>query len=78
MTTLHLHLVSDSTGETVSLVGRASLAQFDDIEATEHAWSMIRNETQVKEVLTGIEKVTAFPQEYQTWESCRRFSGQRL
>ncbi len=60
MTTLHLHLVSDSTGETVSLVGRASLAQFDDIEATEHAWSMVRNETQVKEVLTGIENNPGF------------------
>lgn len=60
MTTLHLHLVSDSTGETVSLVGRASLAQFDDIEPTEHAWRMIRNKTQVKEVLTGIEKNPGF------------------
>ena len=60
MTTLHLHLVSDSTGETVSLVGRASLAQFDDIEATEHAWRMIRNKTQVEEVLTGIENNPGF------------------
>ncbi|MCH1928328.1 kinase/pyrophosphorylase, partial [Shewanella sp. C31] len=49
-----------STGETVSLVGRASLAQFDDIETTEHAWRMIRNKTQVKEVLTGIEKNPGF------------------
>ena len=60
MKTLHLHLVSDSTGETVSLVGRASLVQFDDIEATEHVWRMIRNKTQVKEVLTGIEKNPGF------------------
>ena len=60
MTTLHLHLVSDSTGETVSLVGRASLAQFDDIETTEHVWRMIRNKTQVKEVLADIEKHPGF------------------
>ena len=34
--------------------------QFDDIETTEHAWRMIRNKTQVKEVLTGIEKNPGF------------------
>ncbi len=60
MKTLHLHLVSDSTGETVSLVGRASAAQFDDIETTEHVWRMVHNKTQVKEVITAIRNNPGF------------------
>ena len=55
MRSIHIHLVSDSTGETASLVARASLAQFDDIDPTEHLWNMIRNKEQVEEVLAGIE-----------------------
>jgi regulator of PEP synthase PpsR (kinase-PPPase family) len=54
MKILHLHLISDSTGETTSLVGRASLAQFEDIRAIEHLWNMVRNEKQVHEALAGI------------------------
>ncbi len=60
MKTLHLHLVSDSTGETVSLVGRASLAQFDDIETTEHVWRMVRSNAQVKEVIAAIKNNPGF------------------
>ncbi len=60
MKTLHLHLVSDSTGETVSLVGRASLVQFDDIETTEHVWRMVRNKAQVEEVIAAIESNPGF------------------
>ena len=58
--TFHLHLVSDSTGETVGLVARACLVQFDAIEATEHLWNMIRSEDQVEEVITGIKKNPGF------------------
>jgi [pyruvate, water dikinase]-phosphate phosphotransferase / [pyruvate, water dikinase] kinase len=38
----HLHLVSDSTGDTVHSVARACLVQFEDAEAIEHIWSMVR------------------------------------
>ena len=50
----HLHLISDSTGETVSSVSRASLAQFEDIDHEEHIWSLVRTKTQMEKVLTGI------------------------
>ncbi|MFW2466992.1 MAG: kinase/pyrophosphorylase, partial [Candidatus Puniceispirillaceae bacterium] len=33
--TLHLHLVSDSTGETVHQVARAALAQFNNVATSE-------------------------------------------
>ncbi len=60
MKTFHLHLVSDSTGETVSTVARASLVQFDDIQATEHLWAMVRSEDQVKEILTALQDNPGF------------------
>lgn len=56
----HLHLVSDSTGETVGLVARASLVQFDDIEAEEHLWPMVRSEDQVTEVIGRIAENPGF------------------
>ena len=60
MKSLHLHLVSDSTGETVSTVARASLVQFDDIQTTEHVWSMVRKKKQVNDVLAAIETDPGF------------------
>ncbi|MEK9672098.1 MAG: pyruvate, water dikinase regulatory protein [Rhodospirillaceae bacterium] len=54
MKEFHLHLVSDSTGETVDLVARASLAQFDSVDARENVWSMVRSEEQVMEVLAAV------------------------
>lgn len=56
----HLHLVSDSTGETVSLVARACLVQFDNIEVQEKLWTMIRTEDQVREIIAGIQENPGF------------------
>jgi len=52
---LHLHLVSDATGETVHSVARACLSQFDDAETIEHVWSMVRTKAQMERVVSGIE-----------------------
>jgi [pyruvate, water dikinase]-phosphate phosphotransferase / [pyruvate, water dikinase] kinase len=43
MTLLHLHLLSDSTGETLEMVAKAALAQFDDAEVIRHFWPMVRS-----------------------------------
>jgi len=43
MTRLHLHLLSDSTGETLEMVAKAALAQFDDAEVIRHFWPMVRS-----------------------------------
>lgn len=51
---VHLHLVSDSTGETVSSVARAALAQFEHVDATEHLWTLIRSPHQMERVLGAI------------------------
>ena len=54
MTSHHLHLVSDATGETINSVARACLVQFDDIEPIEHVWSLIRTRGQMEKCLRGI------------------------
>ncbi len=55
-----LHLVSDSTGETVSLISRACLVQFDDIEVDEKIWPMVRGANRVNEVLKAVEDEGGF------------------
>jgi [pyruvate, water dikinase]-phosphate phosphotransferase / [pyruvate, water dikinase] kinase len=54
MKNLHLHLVSDATGETINNVARACLVQFPEVEPIEHTWSMVRSERQMRKVLDGI------------------------
>src|SRR3546814_18284103 len=55
MTTHHLHLVSDATGETINSVARACLVQFGGIEPIEHVWSLVRTGGMMTKVLQGIE-----------------------
>jgi len=60
MQEFHLHLVSDSTGETVTLLARACLVQFDDIQVREHLWPMVRTVDQVREVMERIREHPGF------------------
>jgi hypothetical protein len=55
VTKFHLHLVSDSTGETVHSVARACLVQFEGAHAVEHVWSMVRTRSQIERVIAGVE-----------------------
>lgn len=50
----HLHLVSDSTGETVSSVARACLVQFEGVQVSEHVWSLVRTKGQMEKVAAAI------------------------
>jgi len=52
---LHLHLVSDATGETIHSVARACLAQFEGVEMYEHHWTLVRTTGQVEKVLASVE-----------------------
>lgn len=52
---LHLHLISDSTGETVTTVARAAVSQFEDLVAVEHVWFFVRSKPQIEKVLTIVE-----------------------
>ncbi len=53
---LHLHLLSDSTGETLDMVATAGLAQFDNIGAVRHLWPMVRSEGHLERVLEDVER----------------------
>ncbi|MFL5198158.1 MAG: kinase/pyrophosphorylase, partial [Microvirga sp.] len=39
----HLHLVSDSTGETLIMVARAVAAQYEGVSAIEHVYPLVRS-----------------------------------
>jgi regulator of PEP synthase PpsR (kinase-PPPase family) len=54
--TLHLHLLSDSTGETLEVIAKACLAQFDQIDVLRHFWPMVRSEGHLDRVLDDIER----------------------
>ncbi|MFM8186638.1 MAG: pyruvate, water dikinase regulatory protein [Alphaproteobacteria bacterium] len=51
---INLHLVSDSTGETLSSVARAALSQFEAVESNDFIWSMIRTKLQLDRVIEAI------------------------
>ena len=51
----HLHLISDSTGETLIAAGRAAAAQFQSSQALEHVYPLIRNRKQLMPVLDAID-----------------------
>ncbi|MBE9554896.1 MAG: kinase/pyrophosphorylase [Proteobacteria bacterium] len=53
---LHLHLVSDATGETIHSVARACLSQFEGIEPIEHNWALIRTHSQIMKVVAAVEE----------------------
>jgi len=52
----HVHLVSDSTGETVSSVARACLVQYEGIYVQEHVWSLVRTPGQIEKLMQAIER----------------------
>jgi [pyruvate, water dikinase]-phosphate phosphotransferase / [pyruvate, water dikinase] kinase len=53
----HLHLISDSTGETLIAAGRAAASQFGDSHAVEHVYPLVRNRKQVADVLAEIDRL---------------------
>jgi [pyruvate, water dikinase]-phosphate phosphotransferase / [pyruvate, water dikinase] kinase len=53
---LHLHLLSDSTGETLEVIAKACLAQFEGAEVLRHFWPMVRSEGHLERVLDDIER----------------------
>tara|TARA_Y100001970_G_scaffold287376_1_gene411895 strand:- start:20527 stop:21363 length:837 start_codon:yes stop_codon:yes gene_type:complete len=50
----HIHLISDSTGETTLGVLKASIAQFEGVKPQEHIWPMVRSSAQMEQVIDGI------------------------
>lgn len=54
VTRLHLHLLSDSTGETLEMIAKAALAQFDDADVIRHFWPMVRSQQHLDRIMAEI------------------------
>lgn len=55
-TFFHVHLVSDSTGETLSTLLKSVAARFPSAKPLEHVASLVRSHTQLDKVLARIEQ----------------------
>ena len=51
----HLHLVSDSTGETLIAAGRAVAAQYQNVSSIEHVYPLVRSRAQLERAIVEIE-----------------------
>ena len=47
----HIYLISDSTGETVSIVARSVYARFENINFNESRWALIRSNKQIDNII---------------------------
>lgn len=54
MTRYHLHLLSDSTGETLEMLAKAALAQFEGTDVIRHFWPMVRSQSHLDRILTDV------------------------
>lgn len=54
MKKLNLHLISDSTGETLGSVSRAVISQFDNVEVEEFIWPLTRDINQIERIKDSI------------------------
>lgn len=54
-TYFHVHLVSDSTGETLNAMAKAVVARFEGVIPIEHIYALIRSPRQLERVLEEIE-----------------------
>jgi regulator of PEP synthase PpsR (kinase-PPPase family) len=53
-TYFHVHLVSDSTGETLNAMARAACARFNNVLEIEHIYALVRTSAQLERALTEI------------------------
>lgn len=54
MPRLHLHLLSDSTGETLEMIAKAALAQFEGSDVVRHFWPMVRSQQHLDRIMGEI------------------------
>ena len=79
----HLHLISDSTGETLIATSRAVAAQYQDVSSIEHVYPLVRSRAQLDRAIAEIEAApgivlfTMVDQDLsqRLEEACREFSS---
>src|SRR4029078_8271343 len=55
-TYFHVHLVSDSTGETLNAMARAVCARFDNVLPIEHIYALVASQRRLGRALGDIEE----------------------
>ncbi len=56
MVEYHLHLVSDSTGETLEAIVSAALVQFEGVVVHKHYWPLVRSAMQMSRLMDDIKE----------------------
>jgi regulator of PEP synthase PpsR (kinase-PPPase family) len=82
-TYFHVHLISDSTGETLNALTKAVCARFDNVLPIEHIYPLIRSPRQLERILREVEAApgvivhTIVDREMRTEleEGCRRLES---
>jgi len=54
MPRINLHLLSDSTGETLEAIAKAALAQFEGADVNRHFWPMVRSQQHLDRIMGDI------------------------
>ncbi|MET0241701.1 MAG: pyruvate, water dikinase regulatory protein [Sphingobium sp.] len=54
MSRLHLHLLSDSTGETLENIAKAAVAQFENVDIVRHFWPMVRSDQHLDRIVSEL------------------------
>ncbi len=52
---VHLHLISDATGETLIAASRAAAAQYEEVTSVEHVYSLVRSRAQIDKAISEVE-----------------------
>ena len=52
----HLHLVSDSTGETLTTIAKAAAVQYAEVRPIEHVYPLVRTQRQLQRALQEVEQ----------------------
>ena len=53
--TFHLHMISDSTGETLTVIAKAVRVQYAQVRAIEHLHPLVRSRRELERVLNDVE-----------------------
>jgi regulator of PEP synthase PpsR (kinase-PPPase family) len=53
---LNLYMVSDSSGETVIAVTKATASLFENVKMNEYMWPLVRSEAQINELIDNVKR----------------------
>lgn len=56
MKKLNVHLISESSGQTVKHAANTAFVKFSEVEFKKYHWPMVRNEKMLEEILVKIQK----------------------